>query len=44
MEVIVLVGTSSEFPSCPEGVEKRSFMETTSIKNMTIHNRGPEET
>lgn len=44
MQVIVLGGTSSEFPSCTEGAEKRSLMETTSIKNMTVHNRGPEET
>lgn len=44
MEVIVLGGTCSKFPNCPEGVEERSFMETTSIKNMTVHNRGPEET
>lgn len=32
---VVLEGTSSKFSGSPEGVEERSFMETTSIKNIT---------
>ena len=39
-----LEGTRSKFSSSPEGVEERSFMETTSVKNMTVYNSGPEET
>jgi len=41
---VVLEGTSSRFSSFPEGVKERSFLETTSIKNTTVHNCGPEET
>lgn len=41
---VILEETSSEFSGSPEGMEERSFMEITSIRNTVVHNCGPEET
>lgn len=41
---VVLEERSFEFSGFHKGLEEWSFVETTSIKNTTVRNRGPEET